>query len=96
MNKLRYQQERKKFADLISYLKKRGLIKTKIEKDKKAIILTPRGRERILKIEFKNIKRKRRGDGKWAMVIFDIPEKNHKIRDCFRTNLKILGYQKLQ
>jgi len=96
MNRLRYRRGRKEFSNFISYLKKKGFIKTRIEKNKKAIILTPKGKERILKIELKNIKKKRRGDKKWVMIIFDIPEKKHKIRDYFRTDLKILGYQKLQ
>ena len=30
------------------------------------------------------------------MVIFDIPEKKRKIRDLFRKNLLVLGYQRLQ
>ncbi len=41
-------------------------------------------------------KKKRRPDGKWQMVIFDIPEKKRVLRDIFRENLQILGYKILQ
>ncbi len=35
-------------------------------------------------------------DGKYRLVIFDIPEKNKKIRDWLRQELYFIGYKKLQ
>jgi len=88
--------DRKKFSKLIYYLKKRGLIKIKNLENKKAVILTPRGSERVLKIKYKMMNKKRRKDGKWQMIIFDIPEKKRRLRDLLRENLNLLGYRMLQ
>jgi hypothetical protein len=89
-------KQRRTFSQFINYLKKRGLIKIKNLEGKKGILLTSKGKERALKVKFKCIKKEKREDGKWIMVIFDIPEKKRKIRDLFRKNLQALGYQKLQ
>lgn len=91
-----WQKRRRKFTQIIYELKRQGYIKTKIEKDKKAIMLTPKGFEKILKIGLQQINKKRRRDGKWQMVIWDIPEDYKKTRNKFRDALKLLGYQQLQ
>lgn len=88
--------DRKRFARLIYYLKKRGWIKIKEIEDKKGIILTPKGIGKVLKIKYKMMEKKKRKDGKWLMVIYDIPERMRKVRESFRNDLKLLGFQKLQ
>jgi hypothetical protein len=87
---------RKNFAKLIYYLKKRGWIKIKNLEEKQGILLTKDGREKVLRVKLKFFEKKRRKDGKWIMIIFDIPEKERKKRDFLRNQLIILGYQKLQ
>lgn len=54
------------------------------------------GEERILKNEYKFEEYKKRKDGKWIMVIFDIPEKIKNKRDFFRRKLQFLGFKMLQ
>lgn len=39
---------------------------------------------------------KREKDGKWKMIIFDIPEEKRNIRDYLRVKLKQLGFKKWQ
>lgn len=39
---------------------------------------------------------KKNWDGKWRVVIFDIPEQKRVIRNLFRRNLKRWGFKKLQ
>jgi len=89
-------KQRRNFSQLIYHLKKRGLIKIKNLEGKRGILLTPKGKQKALSVRFKNIKKEKRKDSKWIMVIFDIPEKKRKIRDLFRKNLLVLGYQRLQ
>ena len=89
-------KQRRDFSQFIYYLKKKGLIKIKNLEGRKGVLLTPKGKERVLKIKFRYLKKKKREDKKWIMVIFDIPERKRKIRDLFRENLLTLGYQKLQ
>lgn len=90
------QKARRQFSQLISYLKEKGYIKIKNLEQKQGVILTPRGMEKILKIKFKMKKKKKRSDGKWQMIIFDIPEKKRHLRDLLRDYLRLLGYKMLQ
>jgi len=96
LRRIGWQKSRRKFTQFIYELKRRGYIKTKLEKDKKAVILTPKGFEKILKINLKQSNKKKRSDGKWQMIIWDIPESYKKTRNRFRTALKLLGFQPLQ
>lgn len=40
--------------------------------------------------------KKRKWDGQWRMIIFDVPEKKRKYRDYLRQMLKTLGFKELQ
>jgi phenylacetic acid degradation operon negative regulatory protein len=98
--KLRRNYERKEaksqFRQFLHYLKRQGYIKIKNLEQKQGIILTKKGANKVLKIKLKMKKRRKRTDGKWQMVIFDIPEKKRDLRNLFRQNLQILGYKMLQ
>ena len=87
---------KERFGRLIKYLKYNDYLYFKKDKNKEAIILTPKGAERILEIKQKIEGPSKRKDGKWQMVIFDIPEDIRKRRDYFRNGLKRLKYQKVQ
>ena len=62
------------------------------------IILENEGRKRALeyKLEDMNIKKPLKWDGKWRMVLFDIPDRNKKSREVFRFHLKRLGFFQYQ
>lgn len=87
---------KERFGRLIKYLKYNGYLYLKKEKNKEAVIITSKGAEKILTIKRKIEGLPKRKDGKWQMVIFDIPEDIRKRRDYFRIGLKRLKYQKLQ
>lgn len=82
--------ERLKLQGIIEAIKQSG----GIEKIK----LTQKGRGRVLEYNFRNLKIKtgKRWDGKWHMVLFDIPEPKKKIRDALRRKLKELGFLEFQ
>ncbi|MCK4782022.1 CRISPR-associated endonuclease Cas2 [Candidatus Parcubacteria bacterium] len=98
-----YERKRSKrqFGQFINYLKKKGYIKIKNLEEGRGILLTVKGKQKALTVEYKlnpkfKSKLKKRKDKKWIMVIFDIPEKKRKYRDNFRKFLYNLGFQKLQ
>jgi len=95
---LRRKYERRQFSKLISYLKRKGLIRIKELEEKQALILTPKGKEKILKIKNKFIfpSKKKRKDGKWIMVAFDISERKRSLRNYFREKLIEFGFLKFQ
>ncbi len=95
-DKYRKYKSDKQFAKLIYYLKIRNLIRVEKLKGKKAIILTKEGISKALKASFVMEKIKKRKDGKWIMLIFDMPAKNKRARNLMREILYNLGYKLLQ
>lgn len=94
----KYRKERgaRKFAKLIYYLKTKNYIKVKNLNNKKAILLTRNGINRVLKASFIIEGKEKRKDGKWTMLIFDVPEKYKKSRSLLRSILHNLGYKIFQ
>ena len=62
------------------------------------LILSDQGRHAALTYDIENIKLKKtsRWDGKWRLVLSDIPERIKKKREMFRFHLKKLGFRELQ
>ncbi|MEW5907658.1 MAG: hypothetical protein AB1643_00530 [Patescibacteria group bacterium] len=62
------------------------------------VILTENGKKKALQYDFDEIKIKKpsQWDGKWRLVIFDIPERIRKGRDALRDKLKDLDFYELQ
>ena len=62
------------------------------------IVLTKEGKEKALKFKIDEIeiKKTRKWDGEWRIVIFDIPDRFKKTREALRHKLKDLGFLKLQ
>jgi len=96
--KRKYQKEKSKqqFSQLVYYLKKKGYIKIKNLEQKKAVMLTPKGTEKVLRTKFKSDKKQKRKDGRWQMIIFDIPEEKRFLRSVLRERLQLLKYKMLQ
>lgn len=95
-NERRAKRKKQDFARLIRYLRSRGYLNIKDLKNRTAIMITPKGMEKLFKTRIKAGKMKQRPDKKWQMVLFDIPETRKKDREYFRKQLKYLGYKKLQ
>ncbi len=90
------QKAKRDFNQLVCCLKKRGYIKIKNLEQNKGVILTKKGMGKVLTAKLKIKNKQKRSDGKWQMIIFDIPEKKRHLRDLLRDNLRILNYKKLQ
>lgn len=86
----------RKFSRLIYYLKKNNLIKVKSLEGKKGFTVTKKGLSKALQASFKIQDKKRREDGKWIMLIFDMPQRHEKSRRLLRSILENLGYKLLQ
>lgn len=95
---------RRSLGITIKRLEQKGFIQKGMMEDEICIKLTELG---IKKLEAKrrgkkekallNIKVKdKKWDGKWRVVIFDIPEANKRVRQVLRESLKVLEFQPLQ
>ena len=86
------------FVRSIIYLK-RGRLLSIAEKDGQQILtLSEEGEKRVLQFNLDKvvIKRPRKWDGYWRLVLFDIPEKHKLGREALRSKLKQLGFYQLQ
>ena len=78
------------------YLKTNGYIKVKSLENKQAIILTKEGISKALKASFVLEKSGKRKDGKWIMLIFDVPVAHKQGRNLLKSILINLGYKLFQ
>lgn len=77
------------FAKAIKRLREKGLIDFVSNKEL-ALRLTDSGKDRALWLKIKQGEEK--WDGKWRLVVWDIPEKRRQARDLLRFKLKQLGF----
>jgi len=82
----------------ITYLKKRGLVSVAERDGQQVLALSENGKKRMLQFDLEKIaiKKPRRWDGYWRLVLFDIPERKKRGREALRMKLNQLGFYPLQ
>lgn len=90
-----YPVKKSAVAQALKRLREKGMIEKIDNKDVKKIIfkLTDTGREFVL---LNKPEEEIEWDGKWRIVVFDIPENKRVIRDILRNRLKIWGFKSWQ
>lgn len=91
-------KKRKKFYDTFYKLRKRGLIKMEYRGKQLYVHLTKEGKKLAGKYQIDDIKIKKpkKWDKKWRILIFDVPSKDKIKREALRGKIKELGFFKLQ
>ena len=90
-------EQKKKYRSVLAArerLVKNGLLR----RNKKFLELTLKGKEKLCewkKCEYK-LPQPEKWDGKWRVLIFDIPEKQKELRDKVRNTLQAIGFKWLQ
>jgi len=84
--------------EIINNSRKRLVASGFLRYENKFLRLTQKGEARLRQLELADFKLKRpkRWDGKWRVLIFDIKEKRRYLRDKIRLTLKAVGFVKLQ
>lgn len=79
-------------------LKDRGFVKFEKKDEKTFLRLTDKGQKELLKYQLRDkiIKKPKKWDKKWRVVIFDIKEQTRNLRQGLRQELNNLGFIKLQ
>jgi len=79
-------------------LKKQKIVEVVETQEGPVVRITKNGFTKALKykLDEMQIKKQKRWDKKWRIVIFDIPEEKKKTRDEFRKRLRQLGFFPLQ
>lgn len=90
--------KKKKLYDAFYRLRREGCIEMSKKNQQIYIRLTEKGRRKAgwLQIDRLAIKRPRKWDKKWRIVIFDISQLKKLYREAFRGRLKELGFRPLQ
>lgn len=87
----------KKFRKATERLRKRNLIFGERQGKRVIFELTDEGRTEADKIKLKlEMAKRKRWDGKWRIIIFDVPEKIRGKRDLLRKELIEFGFMQLQ
>lgn len=89
---------KKKVSDTFYKLRKQGLIEIKKRGQQIYISLTKEGKKKagMFQIDSLKIKRPKKWDRKWRLVIFDISQLKKSYREALRGKLKELGFYPLQ
>jgi len=89
---------KKSVNQTLERLKRRGFIKTVSGPNGWRVELTEKGRTELFAFETRNklLKKPRRWNGKWHLMIFDIREEQKSIREMVRLTLSRLGFYRLQ
>jgi len=79
-------------------LKRERLISLKEYKGEQCMILTDQGKRKVLRYQLETLilPMREKWDGKWRMILFDIPERFGKARRALSTKLKDMGALPLQ
>lgn len=79
-------------------LLRKGEVEVVYRKDQPVVEITEKGITQTLKYDLEKltIKKPKKWDGKWRMVIFDLPIEYPKEREIFRDKLKQLGFYQMQ
>jgi len=90
--------DRSQFLDKIRYWQRKGYITSFVENKERYIELTKKGLKVLKETDIGRIKIKKpkNWDGKWRIVIFDIPESQRDSRDILRAKLKQMGFLQVQ
>lgn len=82
-------------SQALKRLREKGFVEKIAGKDENKIILrlTKAGRECLL---LSKSDEEVKWDGKWRIVVFDIPEKQRKVRNILRSRLKLWGFKPWQ
>lgn len=90
--------DRSEFISRLKYLKQQGYIQSFVENKEKFVELTLKGKSRANELLIDQLKshRPQKWDGKWRVLIFDIPENKKQNRDVFRNKIKSLGFIQIQ
>lgn len=90
--------DRRKVRKVLSRLRARKLVRVYEENGQDIVELSEKGKREVLKFDLEEmvLNTKRRWDGVWRIVLFDIPEKYKPARLALQLKLGALGFYRYQ
>jgi len=96
---LKTAKQKSEYSNITKRMAQKGFIKFVDKNRQLKFILTDKGKkiaQDIFLFDFKNLKKPKEWDGKWRLVMFDIPENKRKLRNIIRFHLKRIGFVQIQ
>ena len=96
---IRTVRQKYEYPKTLKRMVNKGLIKFINKGEELRIVITGKGKNiaRNFAVEdYKQIERPTNWDGKWRIVVFDIPEDKRKLRNIIRYHLKKIGFLQIQ
>src|SRR3989344_1035591 len=89
---------KKRQPDIIKRSQSRMIERGLLLWDNRRLRLTPKGERRLRLIEARDFqfKKPKKWDGRWRVLIFDIPETRKNLRERMRATLRAVGFVRLQ
>ncbi|MBI2326971.1 hypothetical protein HYU92_01520 [Candidatus Curtissbacteria bacterium] len=81
---------------LLKKLERGKLVEIVLSSGEQVVRITENGKRKVLKFDLENIKLDQKWDGKWRLIVYDIPSTNKRERDFFRLLLKKMKFLSLQ
>ena len=93
----KFKTKKQNFVKSLKTLKRERLVDFREGEKLVKITITTEGKKKLLEynLDEMEIKKPKKWDGLWRIVIFDIPESRRPARDALRAKLKELGFYKL-
>jgi DNA-binding transcriptional regulator PaaX len=91
-------KERFRIKRALRELEKQNFVDIYMKDEEEVMEITEKGKKRILQYQIDDIyiKRPKKWDGSWRMVMFDIPEKHKKARKALTRKLQEMEFYPLQ
>lgn len=96
--KPRNSRDRYRVRQALSGLQKKKMVRIISRKGHDVVEITALGKNRVLEYDLENIKlnHKQKWDGKWRIVMFDIPQTKKRVRDAVSFKIKDIGMYPIQ
>jgi virulence-associated protein VapD/predicted transcriptional regulator len=96
---IRTARQKFEYPKTLKRMVRKGLIKFVDRGGELKVIITDKGRKMardLILDDFNQFERPEDWDGKWRIVVFDIPERKRKLRNIIRFHLKKIGFLQIQ
>jgi len=96
--KPRSSRDRYRVRQAVKRLQKNNMVRIVNRNGREVIELTTHGKKRVLDYDIENmqLETKKKWDGKWRIVMFDIPQTKKKARDAVSFKIKEIGMYPIQ
>ena len=93
-----HEAERRRIREALGRLRRRRMVEFDVHGGEEFLKVTEQGRRYLRKFDFEELKllKPRRWDGKWRIIVFDVPEKVAEKRKLFQRKLREVGFHQLQ